>query len=112
MDRRAFLAASGVVAGASLFGRAAFSAQAQIKGCGATFPRQVFQAWAEAGAGPTGIKMTYDGTSSQEGLSKVADRQVDFAATVAPTSVRRLQEKGLMQFPSMMGPVVYSFGFV
>jgi phosphate transport system substrate-binding protein len=109
MNRRAFLAGSGMVAGTHLFtARPASAAQAEIKGCGATFPRQVFQAWSEAGVGPTGIKMTYDGTSSAEGLAKVADRSVDFAATVAPTSQGRLREKGLMQFPSMIGPVVFT----
>jgi phosphate transport system substrate-binding protein len=109
VNRRSFLAASGAVAGLPFFaGRPALSQQVQIKGCGATFPRQVFEAWSEAGLGPTGIKMTYDGTSSAEGLAKCADRVVDFAATVAPTSPRRLQELGLMQFPSMVGPVVFT----
>ena len=107
MNRRSVLAASATLAGAGLFGRSAFAQQTQIKGCGATFPRQVFEAWSEAGVGPTGIKMAYEGISSGEGLSKVADRVVDFAATVAPTSVGRLREKGLMQFPSMVGPVVF-----
>ena len=45
MDRRAFLAATGAIAGARFFaGRPASAKQAQIKGCGATFPRQVFEA--------------------------------------------------------------------
>ena len=66
MNRRSFLAASGAIAGASSFfvGRPAFSQQAQVKGCGATFPRQVFEAWSEAGLGPTGIKMTYEFATS------------------------------------------------
>ncbi len=68
MNRRAFLAASCTVAGTGLLGRSALARQVQIKGCGATFPRQVFEAWSEAGLNPTGIKMTYDGTSSAEGL--------------------------------------------
>ena len=33
---------------------------------------------------------------------------VDFAGTVAPTSLGRLREKGLTQFPSIVGPVVFT----
>lgn len=108
MLRRSLFAASGAVAAAHLAGRPAFSQQAQIKGAGDILMRRVFEAWNEAGSGPTGVRMAYDPIGSNEGLSRIVDGQVDFAATVAPLSPGRLRERNLLQFPSMICPVVFA----
>lgn len=108
MRRRSLLVASGAIAGAHLVGRQALAQQAQIKGVGTTFPQQVFVAWSEAAKKAIGIQLSYDATDAADGLAKAAERSVDFGTTDAPVPLNRLREKGLLQFPSMLGPIVFT----
>jgi phosphate transport system substrate-binding protein len=108
LNRRSFLAASGVIAGAHLLGRPAFAQQAQVKGAGATFPRQTLAAWGEAAKGPLGLQMSYDAAGSNDGIAKVVSREVEFATTSSPMSAGRLRDRHLVQFPSMLGSVVFT----
>lgn len=109
MRRRSLLAASAAaIAGAHLAGRPAFSQQAKIKGAGDILMRRAFDAWNEAGGTAAGVRMEYDAVGSAEGLAAVASRQVDFGATVTPLSPARLKERGLLQFPSMICPIVFA----
>jgi len=108
LHRRSFLAASGAIAGTHFFGRPASAQQAQIKGAGATFPRQVLAAWGEAAKGPIGVQLSYDATGSNDGIAKVVSREVEFATTASPMSPGRLRDRQLVQFPSMLGPVVFT----
>jgi phosphate transport system substrate-binding protein len=105
--RRTLIVASGVMAGAHLLGPRALAQQAQVKGAGASFPRQVLAAWGEAAKGATGIQLSYDAAGSNDGIAKVVSREVDFAATASPMSAARLRDRHLVQFPSMLGPVVF-----
>ncbi len=109
MQRRSFLAASGAaVASAHLFGRSALAQQAQVKGAGASFPRPVLAAWGEAAKSPIGVQVSYDAAGSNDGIAKVVNREVDFATTASPMSAGRLRDRHLVQFPSMLGPVVFT----
>jgi phosphate transport system substrate-binding protein len=109
VHRRCFLLASGAfVAGAQLTGRPARAQQAQVKGAGASFPRQVLAAWSDAAKGPTGVQLSYDPAGTNDGIAKVVNREVDFATTAAPMSPGRLRDRQLIQFPSMLGPVVFT----
>lgn len=108
MRRRSFLAASGAIAGLHLAGQPAFSQQPQAKGAGDILMRRAFEAWNEAAGAATGVRMAYNAIGSNEGLAAVVNRQVDFAATVAPLSPGRLRERNLLQFPSMICPVVFA----
>ena len=108
MHRRSFLAASGAIAGAHLLGRPASAQQPQVKGAGATFPRQVLGAWGEAAKAPTGVQMSYDAAGSNDGIAKVANGEVDFATTSTAMSAGRLRDRHLIQFPSVVGPVVFT----
>jgi phosphate transport system substrate-binding protein len=110
VHRRSFLVASGALAaaGAHLGGRPALAQQAQIKGAGASFARPVLAAWGDAAKGPTGVQMTYDPAGSNDGIAKVVTREVDFATTASPMSAARLRDRHLIQFPSMLGPVVFT----
>lgn len=108
MQRRSFLAASGAIAGAHLLGRPALAQQAQVKGAGASFPRQVLAAWSEAAKGATGVQVSYDAAGPNDGIAKVVNREVEFATTSSPMSPGRLRDRNLVQFPSMLGPVVFT----
>ena len=56
----------------------------------------------------TGVRMAYDAIGSTEGLAAAVNRQVDFGAVVTPLSPARLRERNLLQFPSMICPVVFA----
>ena len=108
LHRRSFLAVSGAAAGAHLLGRPAFAQGAQVKGAGAGFPRETFAAWAEAAKGPAGVRVAYDAVGPNDGLAKVVNREVEFATTASPMSAARLRDRRLVQFPSMLGAVVFT----
>ncbi len=108
MRRRSLLAASGAIAGTHLLGRPALAQRAQIKGAGAGFPQLVLAAWGEAAKGPLGVGVSYDAAGPNDGIAKVANREVEFAATATPMSAGRLRDRQLIQFPAMLGPVVFT----
>jgi phosphate transport system substrate-binding protein len=80
----------------------------QIKGAGAGFPREVLAAWGEAAKSATGVQIGYDAAGTNDGIAKVVNREVEFAATVSPMSAARLRDRRLVQFPCMAGPVVFT----
>lgn len=108
MLRRSFLAASGAIAGAHLLGRPAAASQAQVKGAGAGFSVQGLAAWNEAAKAPTGVQVGYDATGANDGIAKVVNGEVDFATTAVVMSASRLRNLRLVQFPSMLGAVVFT----
>ena len=108
MNRRSFLWASGAIAGAHLLPRPALAQGAQVKGAGATFPRQALAAWGEAAKGPIGVRMSYDATGPNVGIAKVVGREVEFATTSSPMSAGRLRDRRLVQFPAVLGSVVFT----
>lgn len=104
MQRRTFL-----MTGAAVL--AAPSVQAQvptITGAGATFPRPVYERWAQAAREAAGIHLNYQSIGSGGGINQITARTVDFGASDAPLTAEQLTERNLLQFPSLMGSVVLS----
>ncbi len=103
MNRRTILLGAGAALALPLAARAQ---GAQITGAGASFPNPIYQKWAEAARGPTGIQLNYQSVGSGAGINQIRNRTVDFGATDAPLSAQQLTEGNLLQFPTVMGSVV------
>jgi phosphate transport system substrate-binding protein len=110
MNRRTLLLGTGtaLLAPAVLGTRAALAQQATITGAGATFPRPVYERWAQAAREAIGVQLNYQSIGSGGGINQIAARTVDFGASDAPLSTAQLTERKLLQFPSLMGSVVLS----
>ncbi|WP_137124605.1 phosphate ABC transporter substrate-binding protein PstS [Roseomonas sp. HF4] len=104
MNRRSILLGAGAALTLPAFG--ARAEEARITGAGATFPNPIYQKWAEAARGPTGIQLNYQSVGSGAGINQIRNRTVDFGATDAPLTAERLTENNLLQFPTVMGSVV------
>jgi phosphate transport system substrate-binding protein len=82
------------------------SAHAQaVTGAGSTFAQPIYEAWADAAKGSTGISLNYQGVGSGAGQKLVTQRTVDFGASDAPMAADKLAAAKLMQFPTVMGAV-------
>ncbi len=77
-----------------------------ITGAGATFPAPVYAKWAEAYHKATGNAMNYQSIGSGGGIKQISNKTVDFGATDAPLTGKELEEKGLVQFPAVIGGIV------
>jgi phosphate transport system substrate-binding protein len=107
VNRRTLLLGTGAAIGAGILSAPAAMAQsASITGAGATFPNPVYQKWAEAAKGPTGITLNYQSVGSGAGINQIRNRTVDFGASDAPLTVAQLDEHKLLQFPAVMGSLV------
>ena len=67
MNRRSLLLGASAALSLPIFGAAAQTAQ--ITGAGATFPNPIYQKWAEAARGPTGIQVNYQSVGSGAGIN-------------------------------------------
>ena len=79
---------------------------AEITGAGATFPYPVYAKWAEAYKAKTGIGMNYQSIGSGGGIKQITAKTVQFGASDKPLKPEKLDEIGLVQFPTVMGGVV------
>lgn len=108
MNRRSlFTFAAGTAMTPLLAGRA-FAQAATITGAGATFPRPLYERWAQAAREPVGVTLNYQSIGSGGGINQITARTVDFGASDAPLTTAQLTERSLMQFPSVLGSVVLS----
>ncbi|HEX4917280.1 MAG TPA: phosphate ABC transporter substrate-binding protein PstS [Limnobacter sp.] len=94
-----------ISAGALALGVSAANA-AEITGAGASFPAPVYAKWADAYNKETGHKVNYQSIGSGGGIKQITAKTVDFGASDAPLKPADLAEKGLMQFPTVIGGVV------
>ena len=107
MQRRTFLLSATTLSLAALAsGRAAWAEEARITGAGASFPNPLYQKWAEAAKGPTGLLLNYQSVGSGAGQAQIRKRTVDFGASDAPMKPDILAKEELLQFPSTMGSLV------
>ncbi|MDD2557168.1 MAG: phosphate ABC transporter substrate-binding protein PstS [Desulfuromonas sp.] len=81
-------------------------AASTINGAGASFPYPVYSAWAFQYQKDTGTKINYQSIGSGGGVRQITSRTVDFGASDAPVKPADLNEKGLLQFPAIIGGVV------
>ncbi len=77
-----------------------------VNGAGASFPYPVYSAWAFQYQKDTGTKINYQSIGSGGGVRQISNRTVDFGASDAPVKPAELKEKGLLQFPAIIGGVV------
>ena len=78
----------------------------QVVGAGATFPAKVYQQWAQA-YGPTSEPaVAYQPSGSSAGVRQVVAKEVDFGASDVPLAAAELDQRGLFQFPTMVGGIV------
>lgn len=104
MNRRALL-----LAGPAILMASNVQAQTQtISGAGATFPRPVYERWAQEARDSIGVNLNYQSIGSGGGINQITARTVDFGASDAPLTSAQLTERNLLQFPSLMGSVVLS----
>lgn len=81
-------------------------ASSTVNGAGASFPYPVYSAWAFKYQKATGIRINYQSIGSGGGVRQISNRTVDFGASDAPVKPEILKEKGLLQFPAIIGGVV------
>lgn len=77
-----------------------------LNGAGATFPYPLYSSWASSYYKETGIKVNYQSIGSGGGIRQITERTVDFGATDMPLKPEELEEKKLLQFPTVIGGVV------
>lgn len=85
------------------------AAQAQpveVVGTGATFPAKVYTQWAADYAQQTGLPITYKPAGSSAGVKGITERSVDFGASDVPLPQSELDQRGLVQFPTLVGGIV------
>ena len=95
-----------VTLGAALLSFASLSAAQNVTGAGASFPAPLYSKWASDYNKSTGVKINYQSVGSGAGLRQIEAKTVDFGASDAPLKDDVLDEKGLMQFPTVIGGVV------
>ena len=102
---RFFRAASLVACIATVVSAEAW-AQADVTGAGASFPAPLYTKWAAEYHKATGHRINYQSVGSSAGLKQIEAKTVDFGASDAPLTDAALKEKGLLQFPTVIGGIV------
>lgn len=92
---------------ATLFAQPAAAQGVEFTGAGATFPAPVYAAWASAYKAATNNTLNYQPIGSGGGVNQIQNRTVDFGASDAPVPTNRLQQQRLVQFPAVIGAVVF-----
>lgn len=104
MKRLIFTACVAAVSSLSTFTSA--MAADKVIGAGASFPAPLYIRWAADYNKATGNKINYQSVGSSAGLKQIEAKTVDFGASDAPLTDTALQEKGLIQFPTVVGGIV------
>ncbi len=82
---------------------------ADITGAGASFPAPIYSKWADAYSKATNNRVNYQSIGSSGGMKQIEAKTVDFGASDAPLKPEELKEKGLVQFPTVIGGIVPVF---
>ena len=95
------------MAGVIAAGAFAVSAHAvEITGAGSTFVYPVLSKWSSDYNQASGNKVNYQSIGSGGGIAQIKAATVDFGATDMPLNVAELKNRGMGQFPSVIGGVV------
>jgi phosphate transport system substrate-binding protein len=81
-------------------------AGSDVTGAGASFPAPLYAKWAATYHKATGNRVNYQSIGSSAGLKQIEADTVDFGASDAPLTDAALKEKGLLQFPTVVGGIV------
>lgn len=76
-----------------------------LNGAGASFPYPLYSAWAYDYNKATGIRLNYQSIGSGGGQRQITARTVDFGASDAPLTSKKLAKHKLLQFPAVIGGV-------
>ena len=82
------------------------SGGAGVTGAGASFPAPLYTKWAADYNKATGVKINYQSVGSGAGIKQIESKTVDFGASDMPLKDEELAQKGLVQFPTVIGGVV------
>ncbi|MDB5956263.1 phosphate ABC transporter substrate-binding protein PstS [Ramlibacter sp.] len=86
---------------------AAGAASAQdVTGAGASFPAPLYAKWAADYNKATGVRVNYQSVGSGAGIKQIDAKTVDFGASDMPLKDEELAQKGLVQFPTVIGGVI------
>ncbi|MDR2925896.1 MAG: phosphate ABC transporter substrate-binding protein PstS [Azoarcus sp.] len=77
-----------------------------VTGAGASFPAPLYTRWAADYNKATGHRINYQSVGSSAGLKQIEVKTVDFGASDLPLTDAALREKGLIQFPTVVGGIV------
>ncbi len=77
-----------------------------VSGAGATFPAPIYVKWADAYKKATGVAVNYQAVGSSAGARQVEARTVTFGASDKPQKGEWLDQRGLVQWPMVMGGIV------
>jgi phosphate transport system substrate-binding protein len=77
-----------------------------ISGAGATFPYPIYAKWADAYQKETGVALNYQSIGSGGGIQQITAKTVTFGASDMPLEPAKLEEAGLVQFPTVIGGAV------
>ena len=75
-------------------------------GAGASFPAPLYSKWASEYHKATGSQINYQSVGSAAGIKQIDAKTVDFGASDMPLTDESLKEKGLLQFPTVIGGVI------
>ena len=96
-----------VVALVIVLGIGAAHAAETLNGAGATFPYPVYSAWAFEYSKVSGMQLNYQSIGSGGGIKQITERTVDFGASDKPLKPEELAKDKLLQFPAVVGGVVF-----
>ena len=99
----------GAAFGAVALSAGVASAQANLKGSGATFPNPVYQRWiGEYAKANPGAKIDYASVGSGQGIKDLTAKTVDFAGSDAPLSKKEKAgiQGDVVHIPTVAGAVV------
>lgn len=82
------------------------SAEAVIKGAGASFPYPCYSQWTYKYFDVTRVKVRYQSIGSGAGITQIKARTVNFAGSDVPLQPEQLQASNLVQFPMLVGGIV------
>jgi len=87
------------------------TAQAQLKGAGATFPEPIYKKWFAGFQMATGTTVDYQAVGSGAGINAIKNRTVDFGASDAPLneSEEASMPAPVVHIPTVGGAVVLTY---
>jgi phosphate transport system substrate-binding protein len=100
------LLAGGAAAVAPLIARPARAQAGAVAGAGSALPRAVYAKWIELAGAAAGLKVSYERNGGGVALEQLKNRTIDFASVDYPRRPAMLRENQLIQFPTVLTPVM------
>ena len=95
-----------LLAAFTLTGRPARAQAGNVAGAGSVLPRAVYQKWIELAGAAANLKVTYEQNGGAAALEQLKNRAIDFASVDYPRRPAFLRENQLIQFPTVLTPVL------